>query len=34
MINDANNQPICYIGATEVLDAAKVAGIGGEVACR
>jgi len=25
MINDANSQPICYIGATETLDAAKLA---------
>jgi hypothetical protein len=25
MINEANKQPICYIGATEALDAAKLA---------
>ena len=25
MINDANKQPICYVGATEALNAAKLA---------
>jgi hypothetical protein len=34
MINDASNQPICYIGATEALDAARLASNGGGAACR
>jgi hypothetical protein len=34
MINGVNNQPICYVGATEALDAAKLASNGGRVACR
>jgi hypothetical protein len=33
MINDANKQPICYIGATEALDAAKLASGSRGVAC-
>ena len=32
--HDANKQPICYIGATEVLNAAKLARGGGGTACR
>ena len=34
MINDASKQPICYIGATEALDAAQVTRDNGGVACR
>jgi hypothetical protein len=34
MINDANKQPICYVGATEALDAAKLARDSGGKACR
>lgn len=34
MINDASKQPICYIGATEALDAAQLARDSGGVACR
>ena len=34
MINDANKQPICYVGATEALNAAKLAGDSGGTACR
>ncbi|WFU39118.1 hypothetical protein QA640_32735 [Bradyrhizobium sp. CB82] len=34
MINDATNRPICYIGATEALGAARLASTGGEVAGR
>jgi hypothetical protein len=34
MINDANKQPICYVGATEALNAAKLARDSGGTACR
>ena len=34
MINDANKQPICYVGATEALNAAKRARDSGGTACR
>jgi hypothetical protein len=34
MINDASKQPICYIGASEALEAAQFARDGGGVACR
>jgi len=34
MINNANKQPICYVGATEALDAAKLARDSGGTACR
>jgi len=34
MINDANKQPICYVGATEALNAAKLGRDSGETACR
>jgi hypothetical protein len=34
MINDANQQPICYVSATEALNAAKLACDSGGTACR
>jgi hypothetical protein len=34
MINDANKQPVCYVGATEALDDAKLARDSGGTACR
>jgi hypothetical protein len=34
MINDTNKKPICYIGASEALEAAQLARDGGGVACR
>ncbi|SHG49336.1 hypothetical protein [Bradyrhizobium erythrophlei] len=34
MINDANKQPICYVGATEALNAAKLARDSGGTASR
>ena len=34
MINDTHKKPICYIGASEALEAAQLALDGGGVACR
>jgi hypothetical protein len=34
MINDTHKKPICYIGASEALEAARLALDGGGVACR
>jgi hypothetical protein len=34
LINDTDKKPICYIGASEALEAAQLARDGGRVACR